>query len=395
MWPGGVVPRLRAAKEPPKAPSSLAPTEAAVVEEQGRVVLRLMDPSNRARDAVIQSSALDAFLNEDEENASQDEILQGLRAKAMGKIPGIHLGHLKRRLKSQPVSISGDSMEEVEAVAKKCEALGLEPMLLRSPEGTLLLGGHQGKKERYTKPQELMVQEGKVTVPYLKPRTSLKPEERKKLRLAPSAPRLSALRETMAGGRGLMIDNEAAEKSRASKANSSLVKQAGSVAQDVCAVTGLTDDMPIMEGNGNASLLARSRLAAPSAQLRASLQALAQLGKPFANVTQEVDVLEDNEEGEAQATSTEVPTPPELALVHDQLPMTAASVATEFPTGSVPADRKMESDNAGGGAVRAMAVRIRGSSPTAYPFVQGLGGGQRPGQPLAGRLEAEPVDVQE
>lgn len=391
------MPSLRAAKEAPKAPSSLAPTEAAAAEERGRVVLRIMDPSNRARDMVVQSSALDVFANEDEENSTQDELLQGLRAKAMGKIPGVNLGSMKRRLKSQPVSISGDSMEEVEAVAKKCEALGLEPMRLSSPEGSLLLGGNRQRTEKFTKPQELMVQEGNKSVPYLKPRTSLKPEERKKLRLGPSASRLSALRETMADGRGLRIDNEAAERSRASMANASLVKQAGSVAQDVCAVTGLTDDMPLMEGNGNASLLARKRLAAPSSQLRTSLQALAQLGKPFTNVTQEVDVLEaqDGQEAGMEATSTQVPTPLELALMHDQLPMTAASVATEFPTGSVPADRKLESDNAGAGAVRAMAVRIRGSSPTAYPFVQGLGGGQRPGQPPAGRLEAEPADVQE
>jgi len=62
--------------------------------------------------------------------------------------------------------------------------------------------------------------------------------------------------------------------------------------------------------------------------------------------------------------------PPELSLVHEELVTSCASVSQEFPTGTIPADRRSDTAEQPG-TLRARAIRIRGSGESAYPFVKG------------------------
>lgn len=64
------------------------------------------------------------------------------------------------------------------------------------------------------------------------------------------------------------------------------------------------------------------------------------------------------------------PEPPELSLLHEELAASAACVAQEFPSGTVPPERRASASE-DTGTIRAKAVRIRGSPESAYPFMKG------------------------
>ncbi|CAE8642310.1 unnamed protein product [Polarella glacialis] len=162
-------------------------------------------------------------------------------------------------------------------------------------------------------------------------------------------------------------DEKAVEKARALECRNSLLRQANGLIAELLGSVELLDDTPLVRGYGAA------RLPDSFSQLRGSVEELAQLGEPFDRPLHEGGTGRPGNVGEVAVGQDEVPAPLELTLLHEQMAATAASVADEFPTGTIPEELRARlgldgAPSGQSGTVRARAVRIRGGANSVYPF---------------------------
>eukprot|EP00931_Biecheleriopsis_adriatica_P107184 TRINITY_DN81526_c0_g1_i1.p1 TRINITY_DN81526_c0_g1~~TRINITY_DN81526_c0_g1_i1.p1 ORF type:complete len:406 (-),score=89.31 TRINITY_DN81526_c0_g1_i1:7-1110(-) len=342
--------------------------ENTIGELGSRVLLRV--PGSSRNDMILPASCLDLLPEPGQEESNLHELFE---EHSIGSIPGVELGYIRQHsVQGLPVCITGDSKEDVDATAKRCESLGLRTVLTSSADSTQLRRVERAEEQdadkrnkgtenigtHFVKPHNLIVSHSGEEVPYLKPRTSLKPEERQQLRLPAATRRAAALGQrslTAGSAKAALVDDEAAESSRALRVKTSLLRQIDSV---------ISESVSHASGNFDAV-----HFKVPDFQIRSSLQEIAQLSRALADVASE---------GWPQ-TGVDVRQPLEVSLIHEQLAASAASVAQEFPNGSVPADRKAASESQQVGALRATAVRIRGSASSVYPFVKAVGKTDREG----------------
>lgn len=327
MWPGLHVPSLTQSNgahetAPPGATKPSFDTWKEPGAENLETLLRVS--AGGTRDFILPAS----YLDELPPNAPKSAIREILQKHAIASIPGSGLNYIERcgGVKKLPVCMSGEA--GLEAVAKRCRETGLRPELLVSKEGYQFCDSKE-KDDTFVPGQSMSLIEQGKKVPYLKPRTRLSAEDRSKLRLPGPARRSKAVDlgsfEPQAA-KVVLIDDEAAAKSRSEHAVSNLLKQI---------------DFIVGESFGFFSAVEETESEVSS--LRSSLEVLHLLPSPE---------------------------PPELSLLHEELAASAACVAQEFPSGTVPPERRA-SVSEDTGTIRAKAVRIRGSPDSAYPFMKG------------------------
>lgn len=326
MWPGLHVPTLAqsngAHETTPPGPTPSFDNWKEPGAENLETLLRVS--AGGTRDFILPAS----YLDELPPNAPKSAIREILQKHAIASIPGSGLNYIERcgGVKKLPVCMSGEA--GLEAVAKRCRETGLRPELLVSKEGYQFCDSKE-KEDTFVPGQSMSLIEQGKKVPYLKPRTRLSAEDRSKLRLPGPARRSKAVDlgsfEPQAA-KVILIDDEAAAKSQSEHAVSNLLKQI---------------DFIVGESFGFFSAVEETESEVSS--LRSSLEVLHLLPSPE---------------------------PPELSLLHEELAASAACVAQEFPSGTVPPERRASASE-DTGTIRAKAVRIRRSPESAYPFMKG------------------------
>jgi len=325
MWPGLHVPSLARPQGEPEREPRPSPSFKGFKEPAGENLDCLLRVSaGGTRDFILPAS----YLDELPPNAPKSAVREILQKHAIASVPGSALNYIERcsGAKKLPVCMSGDS--GLESVAKRCRESGLKPELLCSKEGYQFCDSKE-KEDIFVSGQSLTLTEQGKRVPYLKPRTWLSADARSKLRL-PGPTRRSTVAVDMGPfepqAKVVLIDDEAAAKSRSEHAISNLLKQIDFIVGESLGFFG-----PVEEAESEVS------------SLRSSLEVLHLLP---------------------------VPEPPELSLLHEELAASAASVAQEFPNGTVPPGRRASASE-DTGTIRAKAIRIRGSPESAYPFMKG------------------------
>jgi len=327
MWPGLDVPTLAGVKghgghESRRPPSTFADVKESNVENLD-TLLRVS--AGGSRDYILPAKCLDE-LSPNVPNSEMREIFQ---KHAIATIPGSGLSYIEKcsAVRKLPVCMSGEAGLEI---AKRCQDSGLRPELLCSKEGYQLCNNND-REVGLVPGQSLTSTENGKKVPYLKPRTRLSADERSKLRLPGPARRSKAIDMGLfepAQAKVVLIDDEAAAKSRLETAASSILKQIDFIIGESLGFLGSAEENELDTGKSS---------------LRSSLEVLRLLPSPE---------------------------PPELSMLHEELAASAASVAQEFPNGTVPPERRAAASEETG-TIRAKAVRIRGSPESAYPFMKG------------------------
>eukprot|EP00439_Symbiodinium_sp_Y106_P031515 s467_g3.t2 len=340
MWPGLHVPRLA----DPQGTSRQAPPEAngaagkAQVLKEGAQEVLLRISTGGLRDFLLPAGQLEELSALSLQGGA---LREKLRENAVAELPGQGLNCIEKfGLPGKlPVCIAG---KDLEATAKLCENLDLQPALLQGDVGAKLFDPFSDDgKDGYLLPQMMSIVDHGKKVPYLKPRTRLSAKDYAKLSL-PGPTRRSKVAAEMGfpaqePGKAAspLIDDEAALEFKTEKAKAELLRQIDFVVAE--SAMGLAGDLLFLESDW------------ANAPFRSSLQQIAQLGPEF-----------EQEQS------------PELSLVHEELVASCASVMQEFPSGTIPADRRAEATKEKPGTLRAKAVRIRGSTESAYPFVKAL-----------------------
>jgi len=344
MWPGLHVPRLA----DPKGTSRQAPPAAngaagkAQVLKEGAQEVLLRISTGGLRDFLLPAGPLEELSGLSLQGGA---LREKLRENAVAELPGQGLNCIEKfGLPGKlPVCIAG---KDLEATAKLCESLDLQPALLQGDVGAKLFDPFSDDgKDGYLLPQMMSIVDHGQKVPYLKPRTRLSAKDYAKLSL-PGPTRRSKVAAEMGfpaqePGKAAspLIDDEAALEFKTEKAKAELLRQIDFVVAE--SAMGLAGDLLFLESDW------------ANAPFRSSLQQIAQLGPEFEQVLQQEQS-------------------PELSLVHEELVASCASVMQEFPSGTIPADRRAEATKEKPGTLRAKAVRIRGSTESAYPFVKAL-----------------------
>eukprot|EP00434_Breviolum_minutum_P034636 symbB.v1.2.030664.t1/scaffold3482.1/size55780/2 len=224
MWPGLDVPTLAGVKghgghESRGPPSGFADVKESNVENLD-TLLRVS--AGGSRDYILPAKCLDE-LSPNVPNSEMREIFQ---KHAIATIPGSGLSYIEKcsAVRKLPVCMSGEAGLEI---AKRCQDSGLRPELLCSKEGYQLCNNND-REVSLVPGQSLTSTENGKKVPYLKPRTRLSADERSKLRLPGPARRSKAIDMGLfepAQAKVVLIDDEAAAKSRLETAASSILKQ--------------------------------------------------------------------------------------------------------------------------------------------------------------------------
>jgi len=317
MWPGLDVPTLAGVKgheqESRRPPSGFADVKESNLENLD-TLLRVS--AGGSRDYILPAKCLDE-LSPNVPNSEMREIFQ---KHAIATIPGSGLSYIEKcsAVRKLPVCMSGEAGLEM---AKRCQDSGLRPELLCSKEGYQLCNNND-REVSLVPGQSLTSTENGKKVPYLKPRTRLS---------AGPARRSKAIDMGLfepAQAKVVLIDDEAAAKSRLETAASSILKQIDFIIGESLGFLGSAEENDLDTGKSS---------------LRSSLEVLRLLPSPE---------------------------PPELSMLHEELAASAASVAQEFPNGTVPPERRAAASEETG-TIRAKAVRIRGSPESAYPFMKG------------------------
>mmetsp|Transcript_15427 Transcript_15427/g.27012 ORF Transcript_15427/g.27012 Transcript_15427/m.27012 type:complete len:384 (+) Transcript_15427:297-1448(+) len=260
---------------------------------------------------------------------------------------------------NQAISITGNRIDELEALAQQCEDLGLTPAFLSTPESTQVLAPMK-ESHKYVKVQKLTISEGSgPAMPYLKPKASMRAAEKRFRTPAANNGRQTNAQLNVAT---LQIgEKNETDRGVSAVGRATLLHHLNTVIAEAQATASMMHAMPLMRGSGMTGAVSSKQLAERT--LPGSICELLQLGGQIYNAVKRSG---ETELPRARFIASEAPA--ELCLMHEQMAASAVNASQE-QLNVVPGSHQTSTESREV-PVNALALRIRGSTSSAYPIVK-------------------------